>query len=193
MTKDKILEAALALFAKNGYEGTSLAEIAKTVGIQKPSIYNHFKSKEEIFLTIYENILLFHVQKIKNIMDSIKELSAKEKLNQILTVTFQYYIEFEDQSSFLNRAMVFPPELLKEQLHNQFFRSEEEMSDILRSIIKAGMEKGEIRKGNIEDFIMSFYCLIDGIFIELSFYGVEKMKPRIENIWKNFWCGIKND
>lgn len=89
--------------------------------------------------------------------------------------------------------MVFPPEALKEQLHHQFFRSEEEMSDILRSIIKEGMEKGEIRKGNIEDFIMSFYCLIDGIFIELSFYGVEKLKPRITNIWTNFWFGLKND
>ncbi|WHY89438.1 TetR/AcrR family transcriptional regulator [Neobacillus cucumis] len=193
MTRDKIIAAALSLFAKNGYEGTSLSEIAKAVGIQKPSIYNHFKSKEEIFLTIYENILMFHVQKIKNIMDSIKGLTAEEQLLQILKVTFEYYIEFEDQSTFLNRAMVFPPEPLKEQLHHQFFRSEEEMSDILRTFIKEGMEKGEIRKGNIEDFIMSFYCLIDGIFIELSFYGVDKMKPRIANIWTNFWYGLKND
>lgn len=193
MTRDKIIAAALSLFAKNGYEGTSLSEIAKAVGIQKPSIYNHFKSKEAIFLTIYENILMFHVQKIKNIMDRIKGLTAEEQLLQILKVTFEYYIEFEDQSTFLNRAMVFPPEPLKEQLHHQFFRSEEEMSDILRSIIKEGMEKGEIREGNIEDFIMSFYCLIDGIFIELSFYGAEKMKPRIANIWTNFWYGLKND
>ncbi|MDQ0198729.1 TetR/AcrR family transcriptional regulator [Neobacillus ginsengisoli] len=193
MTKDKIIAAALALFAKNGYEGTSLSEIAKAVGIQKPSIYNHFKSKEEIFFTIYENILWFHVHKVEKLIEDIKGLNAKEQLFQILDLTFQYYIDYEEQSTFLNRAVFFPPENLKEQLHEQFMVSEEAMSAILRTVINKGMENGEIRKGNIDDFIISYYCLIDGIFIELSYYGVEKMKPRILNIWTNFWFGLKND
>jgi TetR/AcrR family transcriptional regulator, cmeABC operon repressor len=193
MTKDKIIAAALALFSKNGYEGTSLTEIAKAVGIQKPSIYNHFKSKEEIFLTIYENILWLHVKKVDELMGEISELSAKEQLYQILNVTFEYYIEFEEQSTFVNRAVFFSPEPLKEQLHTQFMESEEAVSTILRSVIDKGIKNGEIRTGNVEDFVMSYYCLIDGIFIELSFYGAEKMKPRISNIWRNFWYGFQNE
>ncbi|MFF2876538.1 TetR/AcrR family transcriptional regulator [Gottfriedia sp. NPDC057991] len=193
MTKDKIIAAALALFSKNGYEGTSLTEIAKAVGIQKPSIYNHFKSKEEIFLTIYENILWLHVKKVDELMGEIRELSAKEQLYQILNVTFEYYIEFEEQSTFLNRAVFFSPESLKEQLHTQFMESEEAMSTILRSVIDKGIKNGEIRTGNVEDFVMSYYCLIDGIFIELSYYGAKKMKPWISNIWRNFWYGFKNE
>ncbi|WP_167555465.1 TetR/AcrR family transcriptional regulator [Gottfriedia acidiceleris] len=193
MTKDKIIAAALALFSKNGYEGTSLTEIAKVVGIQKPSIYNHFKSKEDIFLTIYENILWLHVKKVDELMGKISELSAKEQLYQILNLTFEYYIEFEEQSTFVNRAVFFSPEPLKDQLHKQFMESEEAMSTILRSVIDKGIKNGEIRTGNVEDFVMSYYCLIDGIFIELSYYGAEKMKPRISNIWKNFWYGFKNE
>ncbi|WP_158095148.1 TetR/AcrR family transcriptional regulator [Gottfriedia luciferensis] len=193
MTKDKILAVALALFSKNGYEGTSLSEIARAVGIQKPSIYNHFKSKEEIFLTIYENILWLHVKKVEELIKEIQELTAKEQLYQILHLTFQYYIEFEDQSTFLNRAVFFSPESLKEELHKQFMESEEAMSTILRSVISKGINNGEIRAENVEDFVMSFYCLIDGIFIELSYYGAEKMKPRISNIWRNFWYGLKNE
>ncbi|XZF77068.1 TetR/AcrR family transcriptional regulator [Bacillus sp. AL-1R] len=193
MTKDKIIAAALALFSKNGYEGTSLTEIAKAVGIQKPSIYNHFKSKEEIFLTIYENILWLHVKKVDELMGEIRGLSAKEQLYQILNLTFEYYIEYEEQSTFVNRAVFFSPEPLKEQLHTQFMESEEAMSTILRSVIDKGIKNGEIRAGNIEDFVMSYYCLIDGIFIELSYYGAEKMKPRISNIWRNFWYGFKSE
>lgn len=193
MTRDKILAAALSLFSKNGYKGTSLTDIAKVVGIQKPSIYNHFKSKEEIYLTIYEKVLWFHVHEIEKLMEEIKNLNAKEKLYQIVDLTFQYYIDYEEQSTFLNKAVFFPPDNLKEQLHEQFIVSEEAMSVILRTIINQGMENGEIRKGNIDDFIMSFYCLIDGIFIELAYYGAEQMKPRIENIWTNFWYGLKKD
>jgi hypothetical protein len=133
------------------------------------------------------------VKKVDELMGEISELSAKEQLYQILNLTFEYYIEFEEQSTFVNRAVFFSPEPLKEQLHTQFMESEEAMSTILRSVIDKGIKNGEIRTGNVEDFVMSYYCLIDGIFIELSYYGAEKMKPRISNIWRNFWYGFKNE
>ena len=47
-TRDKILESALTLFAANGYDGTSVEEIAAGVGIKAPSIYKHYKGKEDI-------------------------------------------------------------------------------------------------------------------------------------------------
>ena len=47
-TRDRILNEALTLFAQNGYDGTSVEEIAEKVGIKAPSLYNHFKGKEDI-------------------------------------------------------------------------------------------------------------------------------------------------
>jgi Transcriptional regulator len=47
-TKEKILEAALSLFAENGYDGTSVEQIAGIVGIKAPSLYKHYKGKEDI-------------------------------------------------------------------------------------------------------------------------------------------------
>ena len=47
-TKEKILAAALSLFAENGYNGTSVEEIAAEVGIKAPSLYKHYKGKEDI-------------------------------------------------------------------------------------------------------------------------------------------------
>ena len=47
-TRDRILNDALTLFAENGYDGTSVEEIAEKVGIKAPSLYNHFKGKEDI-------------------------------------------------------------------------------------------------------------------------------------------------
>jgi len=41
-TKEKILDAALTLFAKNGYDGTSVEQIANIVGIKAPSLYKPF-------------------------------------------------------------------------------------------------------------------------------------------------------
>lgn len=47
-TKDRILDEALTLFALNGYDGTGVEQIAEKVGIKAPSLYKHFKGKEDI-------------------------------------------------------------------------------------------------------------------------------------------------
>ncbi len=47
-TKERILEEALTLFAERGYDGVGIDGIAERVGIKGPSVYKHFKGKEEI-------------------------------------------------------------------------------------------------------------------------------------------------
>ena len=51
-TKEKILLQALSLFAKRGYDGASMSDIAAPLGITKAALYKHFKSKQEIFDSI---------------------------------------------------------------------------------------------------------------------------------------------
>lgn len=53
-TKEKILHAAIDLFSQKGYSGVSVREITREVGIKESSLYNHFKSKEEILTTILD-------------------------------------------------------------------------------------------------------------------------------------------
>ena len=54
-TKERILAEALTLFSENGYDGTSVEQIAEKVGIKAPSLYKHFKGKEDILNTLIDN------------------------------------------------------------------------------------------------------------------------------------------
>ena len=54
-TKERILDEALTLFSENGYDGTSVEQIAEKVGIKAPSLYKHFKGKEDILNAIIDN------------------------------------------------------------------------------------------------------------------------------------------
>ena len=54
-TKERILESALTLFAKNGYDGTSVEQIATEVGIKAPSLYKHYKGKEDILNALIDS------------------------------------------------------------------------------------------------------------------------------------------
>jgi AcrR family transcriptional regulator len=52
-TREKILDVALDLFTDQGFDGTSMREIAERLRISKPAIYYHFASKEEILLALH--------------------------------------------------------------------------------------------------------------------------------------------
>lgn len=53
-TKERILEEALTLFAERGYDGIGVDGIAESVGIKGPSLYKHFKGKEDILNTLID-------------------------------------------------------------------------------------------------------------------------------------------
>jgi AcrR family transcriptional regulator len=55
-TRDRILDIALDLFTDQGYDQTSLREIAERLGFTKAALYYHFASKEEIFLALHERL-----------------------------------------------------------------------------------------------------------------------------------------
>lgn len=46
-TKERILMAALDMFSQKGYEGTSIRELAASLGLVKSGIYKHYESKED--------------------------------------------------------------------------------------------------------------------------------------------------
>lgn len=54
-TKERILAEALTLFSENGYDGTGVEQIAEKVGIKAPSLYKHFKGKEDILNALIDD------------------------------------------------------------------------------------------------------------------------------------------
>jgi AcrR family transcriptional regulator len=54
-TRARIQQIAVELFTEHGYEGTSLREIAEHLGVTKAALYYHFKSKEDIILSLVED------------------------------------------------------------------------------------------------------------------------------------------
>ena len=56
-TKQKILDASLELFSVQGFEATSISQIANAVGIRKASLYSHFENKQAILDALVKDVL----------------------------------------------------------------------------------------------------------------------------------------
>ena len=79
-TREKILEAALDMFSKNGYTGTNMRELMASIGYAKSSTYRHFESKEEIWNTLLDEMITYYVEHFGSpehlppVPDSLEEL-----------------------------------------------------------------------------------------------------------------------
>ncbi len=94
ITRKRILHVAEELFSKNGFDGTGMERIAKAAGINKATIYYHFKSKNEIISSLFQSIVedgerhlaeVFSgkrggVDKADEIMEEIEYLSERKKI-----------------------------------------------------------------------------------------------------------------
>ncbi|MCJ7801175.1 MAG: TetR/AcrR family transcriptional regulator, partial [Candidatus Marinimicrobia bacterium] len=80
--RTQILHSAIGLFAKKGLERGKIADIAKHAGIGKGTIYEYFKSKDEIFRAIEKMFIFDSIGQITSITQSKK--SPTEKIEEII-------------------------------------------------------------------------------------------------------------
>ena len=79
-TRDRILMAALEMFSQNGYAGTNIRELTASLGLVKSSMYKHFKSKEDIWNTLLDEMIAYYNQRFGSpenlppVPDSLDEL-----------------------------------------------------------------------------------------------------------------------
>lgn len=103
-SREKIMNAAQKLFARRGFEGISIRDIAKAVGMTTASLYYHFPSKEEIFVAVHgrslENVqreVMSAIAGIKDPWDRLEAAAAAHSRNFASTessgaaIAAQYY------------------------------------------------------------------------------------------------------
>lgn len=190
-TTTDIKKVALHLFAQKGYDGTALSEIADGVGIKKPSLYAHFDCKEDLFITVFKEVLEEYVYTIQKALEQMNEkATVEEKLRDILFTNCRFYKDNEEKTVLMKRALLFPPSELVESLRSEFLASEFVVNQILSHLFQEGIRNGEILEEDVEDLLASFYCVVDGLFIQMFYYKEKDFDSKMQGAWKIFWKGI---
>ena len=114
-TKERILEEALRLFAKNGYLGTSMNDIARQLGVTKAALYKHYTSKQEILDSIVNRMDSLDYERGKKyempqgdsetVIIGYREADT-DKIKQITKVQFLHWTEEEFSNCFRKMLML---------------------------------------------------------------------------------------
>ncbi len=183
-TKDRILESALTLFSEKGYDGVGVDLIAENAGIKGPSLYKHFKGKEDILDALIEKAESYYQQnfgtaqnpgKTPASMDELVELSLKR-------------IEFTLHDTMIRKV--------RRMLTMEQFRSHrigllttkyniDSVLGVYRELFRLMIDNGTMRAGNPEMLALQF-ALPVSILIQLYDREPERELEIMERIEEHF-------
>lgn len=138
--RDRILRAAVDVFAQSGYFNAKVAEIAKAAGVADGTIYLYFDGKEDLLITIFRE----HTQ---NYLKSLRsELAVVKRPEDRVRIAIRHHLETLGRDRAL--AVVCQVELRHSLKFMSLFSQEEvaDYLDLLRSIVEEGQSEGVFRR-----------------------------------------------
>ncbi|MBY0149218.1 TetR/AcrR family transcriptional regulator [Neobacillus niacini] len=190
MTSDQIKEVSLKHFAQNGYEGASLADIAKDVGIKKQSIYTHFKGKDELFLQICMDTFENELSSVVLFIDRNSALAINDFLYNFLVHCIERYEKY-DSTKFMIRTAFYPPMHLNEQVMKYVYEYLDKVEELFLPMIERAISNGEISSAvGHNRATTAFMGVLDGIFVEMLYGGPDRLQKRLDASWYVLWRGL---
>ena len=169
-TKQEILDAALELFSLQGFEATSISQIAGAVGIRKASLYSHFESKQAILDAIVKEVLeQYEEHSLFARADWEKDTSILPQTADDAVQMIQGQIRYILHDPAISRGRKM---LVIEQFRNRplaGLQTKQNYSDVLRYF--TGLMKQLIRQGVLAEddpeIMAAQFCLPISVWINL--------------------------
>ena len=181
--REEILRAAERLFSKNGFFKTGMAEIAEAAQFAMGTVYRFFKSKEDIYISLVEDKV---DELLKLLENAVKEhSSASDKLRAVIRVK----LAFADQNRDFFRIYVSEWSGFEWTVKSAFgegvWKRYLAQIDLVASLIKDGMKRGEFRKVNPKDISLAFHGMLNSTI----YVWILQASPKESLVDKGEWLG----
>lgn len=196
-TTRRILDAAADLFARNGYDGVSVREIAEKVGIKESSLYNHFKSKSDILEALFNEFTKEAPLSRPSDSELDKLFAIMEPEEIFKTILFN--VGKQVSGTLANTAMIIHSEQLKNmraaKMYYQYMVNEP--SDYYQRLIDNMIKRGMIKPINSRIFAEQYNYV--SIVLTREYFMAQNGLADIDTVVRymiqtiHFFCGLMKD
>jgi AcrR family transcriptional regulator len=155
--QDAITKKAAILFRKKGFKATSMRELADSIGVEAPSLYNHIGSKSELLQNICFKIaadFTTHFELVKN-----SKQTSIEKLNQLIRFHIQMMLQFFDEVFVANHEW----KHLEEPYLTDFLNRRKMYENKMAQIIIDGIKKKELKDIHPHVAVLTILSAVRGL------------------------------
>lgn len=138
-TRTKILQAALRLFAKRGYDGTTTKDLAKSAGVAEGTLFRHFASKKAILIEV---ATAGWIDILTDLLTELSEMGSYKAVSQVMR---RRMLNMRQNSDLMRVCFVeaqYHPEL-RESIQTEVISK---MTDVAEAFFETAMSKGIYRQ-----------------------------------------------
>jgi TetR/AcrR family acrAB operon transcriptional repressor len=191
VTRNSLMDAALAVFSKQGYEATRLEDIAEEAGVTRGAIYHHFGGKAELFNALIDER---YARAGLVTREAIDEGGTPLQILRRVMIRSLKYLEENDDYRAVQEMVSFKTAMIPElEAGLQKKRDGQRMYlDAMARLVEQGVDAGEIRPGtNPRDAALAILGVMNGISLLWMFDpNLFSLRARAENIVDTFLDGI---
>jgi TetR/AcrR family fatty acid metabolism transcriptional regulator len=136
----KIIKAAIKVFAEKGFYNSRVSEIAKEANVADGTIYLYFKNKDDILISLFEEEFRQIVENMRKELE--KEEDALQKIRRFAITHLSIVSKQQQLGEVLGVEVRQSSKFMKEYINKPFI----EYLNLIRSVVVEGQEKGLIRK-----------------------------------------------
>jgi len=164
------MNTAQLLFATKGYNGTSMNDIVKESGFSKGAIYNHFESKERLFMSLLEIQTEVGLEQITALFGD--EDSSIDKLMKIFKTTFGSSVACTREICMMQTEFMVTASRI-ESLGPDLQRRYHTIQQFVVDIIEEGKKLGEIKQDlDSESLVALVFATLDGLGFQYATLGI---------------------
>ena len=166
-TKKNILDTASRLFYHQGYNNTGINQIIEEAGVAKASLYQHFKSKEDLLIEYLEVVFKQTMQRLRDAAEN--KSIAQEKISAIFKFASEYTNSKDFYGcNFLNIAAEIPKD--NHRVYALIQQQKNEIRSLFTEILIVNA-KGKNARQNAANLADEIYILFDGALMSCKIYG----------------------
>ena len=167
-TRERILEAATEVFARRGFHGTRVADIAELAGIAYGLVYHHFKNKEEILSAIFADRWKDYVAYLYDLGSA--EISFAERIGKLV----HFLVETYRHEPHLMTVMINEISRSYEFIESHDIEQVLVAFDAIETIVQAGIDSGEVRQD--VDAQLATYAILGVVEMVLTGYVIGRLQ-----------------
>ena len=161
--KQAILINATKLFSQKGYKDTSMAEVAKITGSAGGTIFYHFKTKEELFVSILKNIKETIINDFNNYLEGGRFESGLEMVEGAISFYLNRAGSMEDQFRLLHRHYPYELARVNPVCRQHLEAIYECFLEMFEQAITQGQKDGSIGNLPAQKIALIIYSMVDGL------------------------------
>jgi TetR/AcrR family fatty acid metabolism transcriptional regulator len=158
--RERILKAAIKVFAKNGFYATRVSEIAKAAGVADGTIYLYFKSKDDVLITIFEDGINRLLAILREVAESDEPF--ENRITRIVELQLGLLEDQRDLAEVITVNLRQSSRLLKQYATPLFMQ----YIDVIAGVVREGQEEGAFRQDlNSRVVARSLFGALDAILL----------------------------